>query len=182
MTTVGESKIPTQAYLKSILSYDSETGEFTWLVNRDRCGNARIGMRAGYLRSSDGYRQIKIKNRGYGEHRLAWLYVNGVWPELLDHADRDKANNRISNLRIATNSENRLNTGISSRNTSGYRGVVWSKSSKKWQAQTSVRGKRVHLGLFESPSLAFEAYQSFVLAEHGAFAPSVELCRAEARP
>src|SRR3972149_653667 len=99
----------TAAQLRSILDYDPETGIFRWKTpNRKR----RPGAKAGWVRA-DGRNLIKVGFTRYLASRLAWLYVYGEWPErLVDHIDRDKANDAISNLRQATSLENNLNAGV----------------------------------------------------------------------
>lgn len=153
--------------LKSLLSYDPETGNFIWLINAS--SNARIGDIAGHLRKRDGYTLIRINEKGYQAHRLAWFYVHGVWPALIDHKDRNKSNNALSNLREATTSQNAMNAKATCLNTSGYRGVTWNKASGKWQAQSRLNGRNHYLGLFESAPEASEAYEDFCKKHHGQF-------------
>ena len=93
--------------LRSILAYDAETGLFTWLTER---GNfVRPGRIAGTI-TPDGYLRIVINKKSYAAHRLAWAHVTGDWPNLIiDHIDRDKLNNRFSNLRLVTPKGNAAN-------------------------------------------------------------------------
>jgi len=130
----------TQEKLKRLLIYDSKTGIFTWRVRRG--GKARAGDVAGSVRS-DGYRAVKINSRNYQEHRLAWLYIHGTFPSnQIDHINRIRVDNRISNLRLATNMENSWNTSAA--------GVGFHKITGKYQAYIYVRGKHIHLGLFDT--------------------------------
>lgn len=88
--------------LRELLSYDPETGWFTWRVTRSSNGRADAGSRAGALRS-DGYRHVTVDQHKYKEHRLAWLYMTGKWPEAdLDHKNNTRDDNRFSNLRAAS--------------------------------------------------------------------------------
>lgn len=91
----------------------------------------------------------------YQAHRLAWLYEHGVWPSgLIDHVDENKQNNRLVNLRVASLSENATNQSRPQRNNKlGIRGVCHTRSG--YQAQ--FRGR--HLGFFETPEQAYEAYE-----------------------
>ena len=93
-------------------------------------------------------------------HRLAWLYVHGVWPpHEVDHINGDRSDNRIANLRLATrqqNSENRH--GAQSNSKTGLVGVSWHKRAGKWQAHIRVKGRTRYLGLFESTQDACMAY------------------------
>lgn len=134
--------------LRQVLSYDAETGVFTW---RDRISiRIKVGNRAGRP-NWKGYRQIGIDGALIMEHKLAWLYVYGEWPNAqIDHINRDKADNRIANLRLATNSQNHINKGLQKNNTSGFKGVVWEPSLGKWRARIKVNGRNKYLGVFAS--------------------------------
>jgi len=84
----------------------------------------------------------------------------------IDHANNDKLNNNVSNLRWSTHSENNQNASISKRNTSGVRGVTFNKSNKKWRVQIKLNGKYKHLGLFTSlkkPKLLDNKLENFIL-------------------
>lgn len=136
----------TQERLKELLHYDPETGVFTRLVQTSNC--VRVGDVAGSAHNR-GYLTIWMGGGPNLAHRLAWLYVHGEMPEgKLDHHDRDRSNNRIANLRPATNSQNGLNRGILANNTSGHKGVSWDKYAQKWHARISVDGNTYSLGLF----------------------------------
>lgn len=154
-------------YLRSILSYDPDTGEFRRLV-------ARPGYRAGSIAGSIdayGYIAIKIDGRSYKAHRLAWLYVHGAWPALhLDHIDEDKANNKITNLREATHQQNRCNRGAQKNNTSGYKGVWWHKGHGKWCSRVQVSRRTVWSGSFSCPKEAHRAYTEAARRHYGEFA------------
>jgi hypothetical protein len=166
----------TAELLRSILVYDTETGLFYW---RDYKPNRHMNKALGN-NNGTGYVQIRLTINGvecgFLAHRLAWLYVNGTWPDGgLDHIDRDRANNRITNLRQATISQNNRNrTKILSRKsqreyTSGFMGVSWHKAANKWRAQININGSRVHIGAFDSEQDAALAYNQAALkldAEH----------------
>jgi hypothetical protein len=150
-----------------LLHYDPETGVFTWLVKRSR--TALPGVVAGCL-STHGYWRIKINQRYWLAHRLVHLYMTGTFPEFeIDHIDRDPLNNRWSNLREATRSENLANMGMSKLNTSGAKGVHWSKLERKWKARISFNNKVICLGTFESFELAVEFRQLAADMLHGEF-------------
>lgn len=136
-----------QSRLKHLLSYDPETGIFVNLT--DRAGNCKAGSIAGTVKRH-GYIAITLDGKSYYAHRLAWLFMNGEFPEFyIDHKDGDGTNNRIANIRIATPSENQCNGKPCTRNTSGVRGVTWSKAASKWMAQIAKSGKNYYLGLFD---------------------------------
>lgn len=143
--------ILTQERLKQVLRYDSETGQFSWLMN---CGSrARQGGIAGC--NDLRYRKIRIDGVNYMAHVLAWVYIQGSFPDFeIDHIDGDGFNNRMSNLRPATRKQNMENTSLFSCNTSGYRGVTWYKKNQKWGATAFHNGKRHFAGLFDAPEQA----------------------------
>ncbi|MFL9880841.1 HNH endonuclease signature motif containing protein [Herbaspirillum rhizosphaerae] len=139
--------ILTQDYLKSLLHYDPELGRFFRIVARGRMG--AFGSMAGGLKKT-GYRSILIDGKSYQEHRLVWLYVYGVMPEdQLDHINHCKDDNRVENLREASNQENNRNRSKSKNNISGITGVHWHESGSKWRACIKADGKSKHLGSFE---------------------------------
>lgn len=135
----------TQAYLKSILNYDPETGVF---VNRvDRAYNAKAGIEAGWA-TTGGYKSIVIKGKKHKLHRLAWLYTYGEWPKYIDHINGDASDNRISNLRSIEKIENHKNMRRFSSNTSGVTGVNLDRSSNKWVAKIMVNYRAKSLGYY----------------------------------
>lgn len=154
----------TQERLKQLLHYDGETGVFTWIVNRK--GPARIGDIAGTLVSTKKKHttyvrlEIGVDGNRYKAHRLAWLYEYGVMPtHQIDHVDRNPLNNRIGNLREVTNKQNAENRGLLPNNTSGYKGVCYSKQRQKWVAHIHHNGLQIHIGVFNSPEEASAAYE-----------------------
>lgn len=148
----------TSERLKAILAYDRGTGLFTWRVPRS--GGVKAGAAAG-CSDKDGYVLLTIYNRKYRAHRVAWLYEYGCWPLLeIDHIDGDRKNNRISNLREASRSENQQNMRAPKGSTSPLIGACWDASRGKWIAQIGINGKRHNLGRFDSMQEAHEAYLS----------------------
>jgi hypothetical protein len=146
----------TQCELKQLLHYDINTGIFTWKVSR---GNQlAIGSIAGG-KNDDGYVKIRIGKKKYAAHRLAWLYVMGIWPaDQLDHRDGNRSNNAFSNLRECTNAQNCENKKVRSDNPSGYPGVTWCKSNKKWKVSITKNKIRHHLGYFINRNDAYNVY------------------------
>lgn len=158
----------TQARLKEILHYDPKIGIFTWRINHGI--RAKIGQKAGY-KNMYGYWGIGIDQKNYKLHRLAWLYIFGEFPKnQIDHINLDKSDNRISNLREATPSENAMNRGIKSNNTSGFKGINWSRRHKSWCARISINNKRIQIGYFKDINVAHQAYLNAALIYHGEFA------------
>jgi HNH endonuclease len=157
----------TQERLKEILHYDPSTGIFVWKARVANC--IRIGAVAGCV-NEDGYIDILIKRKHYVGHRLAFLYMTGAFPEsVIDHIDRNPANNVWENLRPATFCQNGFNTKRWSNNTSGVKGVCWNFKVKKWQAHIQANGIRRYLGLFETLELAAEFRQLAAEMLHGEF-------------
>jgi hypothetical protein len=148
----------TQERLKELLHYDVETGIFTWAVKR--C-NVQKGDVAGTPRNAS-YVQIRVDGSAYLAHRLAWLYVHGVWPKNeIDHINGIRSDNKIKNIREATRVQNGQNERKARRGArSGYLGAAWSERSKKWIARISVDGKQIYLGRFQDPGSAHAAYVS----------------------
>ena len=139
--------------LRQLLHYDEATGIFTW--RHSGRGHA-ASVRAGCLNPRWGYLYIGIDGRQYRANRLAWLYVYGEWPELpLDHINRNRADDCIGNLRLATKSQNAINAKRRTDNTSGYRGVTFAASRQKWQAQIHQNGHNKFLGYFDDREAAY---------------------------
>ena len=136
-------------------SYDPDTGIITWKISP--ATHIPIGSEAGGIYDS-GYGRIKFNGQAYTTHRVVWLLYHKSWPKTqIDHINRIRSDNHISNLREVTNSQNKQNSGVTSKGQSGFRGVT--KSGDKWLARiTPQSGKRVLLGRFDSPEEASEAY------------------------
>ena len=144
----------TQERLKSLLTYDPDTGEFRWRTKRPRC---TVGALAGTA-THHGYTAIKLDGATYRAHRLAWLYVFGDWPRMeLDHINRKRSDNRISNLREATRFLNCQNRKKSTTAHSQHIGVSKGFGGKGWRAYIDKNGRRITLGVFRTEQDAVEA-------------------------
>jgi hypothetical protein len=146
--------------LRALLNYDRATGVFTWRV-KCRGGRARPGKAAGYI-GNHGYIKISIGGRYWLAHRLAWAHVHGVLVSQLDHINRNKADNRIANLRPCTAVENNQNSDRVSRRPASALGTTFRARSGKWQAQAGAGGRNIYLGCFDSQSEAHAAYLNFL--------------------
>jgi len=142
MTTI------TQDELKSLLTYDPDTGDFQW--RKTYSPRAIEGRVAGSL-NNDGYCQIQLRGVKYKAHRLVWLYVHGVWPpHEVDHVNRARNDNRLANLRPATHAENGQNQSVPKNNRSGVIGVGYHKRDSCWRARIRRDGKLYELGRYET--------------------------------
>jgi hypothetical protein len=151
--------------LRELLAYDPETGVFTW--RSSRCGVA-AGSVAG-SRKSNGYIKVKVGGRMYRSHRLAWFYVTGVWPVgQLDHINGIRDDNRIANLREATNAENQQNSKCRSGSASGFKGVTRKRNA--WRARIKRGGRFIYLGAYKTREEAHAAYRVAAEAHFGEFA------------
>ena len=146
----------TQDRLRELVNYDPDTGLFTWRISRRKC---RQGALAG-ANMPTGYRTIRLDDVLHLAHRLAWLYVHGVWPtNQIDHINGNRADNRLCNLREATNAENAQNRR-KPKSKSGFMGVR--QENSKWLAEIKFNYKVIRLGLFDTPE---EAYQTYLAAK-----------------
>jgi HNH endonuclease len=159
-------------YVRSILDYDPVTGELRWKQRTDirACSNSRdAGKIAGNIMPK-GHIRVTIKNKRYLAHRLIWLIMTGEWPKFeVDHKDLDGSNNRWDNLREATHSQNVCNGALRSNNASGFKGVYWDKKMQKWRASIRLSYKLHHLGFFDAPEIAHQAYSAASTKMHGEF-------------
>ena len=138
-----------QQELKNLFWYQPESGVFRWR-KEIRNGAIKPWSVAGCV-DGDGYITIKFRQKGYRAHRLAWLYVHGEMPEhQIDHINGVRSDNRICNLRPATIKQNNENTTLRKDNSTGCRGVHFSKRDGKYVAKVEHNKKRVLVGYFEN--------------------------------
>lgn len=160
--------LPPLEELQKVLSYDPKTGLFTWIV-RASC-RTPAGSVAGSL-DSTGYWRIPYEGRNWLAHRFAWLFATGDDPGVytIDHVNRNKADNRFKNLRLATPHQQSGNQPLKANNTSGFRGVSWNKERKKWRAVLNVKDGSKFLGYFAMKEEAAKAYQKAAADHFGEF-------------
>ena len=149
----GERMI-TQEELKRLVDYDPQTGILRAKIRRGTSKDI-LGCRA--VRGATTYLRVVIGSRYYYAHRLAWLYVHGEWPRLIDHTNGDGCDNRIANLREASHSANHGNTKLRRDNKTGFKGVSIVRSGK-FYACIRKNGKSINLGYFDTPGEAHAAY------------------------
>jgi len=152
-----------QKALRKILYYNPDTGDF---VRRIGVTNQVKGKRAGTF--NDRYIRIRIGEHLYLAHRLAWLYVYGRFPRTaLDHINRDKHDNRISNLRKCTQGQNKCNSWVRRDSKSRIKGVEI--NGHKFRAKATWKRIFYHLGNYVKVEDAIEAYNNFARVRHGQF-------------
>ena len=141
-------------HLKELLSYDKETGVFTWKVNKHP--RVKTGSVAGHF-DTKGYVILKVNRIRYKAHRVAWFFVNGKEPNgFIDHINGKESDNRICNLResdFRTNGANRK-----SHRSGRLVGANFEKKSSRWRSSFRLKNKGYFLGYFDSEKDASEAY------------------------
>ena len=139
-----KNKELTQELLKELLHYNPGTGIFTW----NKTGTGRKKDKTAGWKTHQGYISVDINSQPYQCHRLAWLYVYGVWPkDQIDHIDNIRHHNWISNLREATNTQNQQNlkkANITNKSC-GLLGVSFNKNSRLYTSQITINRQRIHL-------------------------------------
>ena len=157
--------------LNSLLHYNASTGEFRWKRrdDRDAAWNAKMAGRIAGT-NSRGYIGIRIDSRRYLAHRLAWVMIRGTIPPgmQIDHIDMNPTNNRIDNLRLATQSQNNANS--IHKSASGIKGVTWREDRGRWIARITINKRPVRIGCFDTAEEAHLAYLKRARAEYGNFA------------
>jgi hypothetical protein len=179
-------KLPDFVYCHECLNYSFSTGKLTRAVrprhhfkNNRAWGtmNARDAGKEAGTQVYSGHILVAVGGRQYMAHRIIWHMMIGDIPEgmSIDHINGNSSDNRLQNLRLATHKQNMQNRKNSKRNTSGYRGVYWSKARQKWYAQAYSNSKHIHLGYFDTPELARDAWTAFATKEHGDFYRKVDV-------
>lgn len=150
----------TAEQVRELLRYEPDTGKLYWrerarqlfpcnwswkVWNKKFSGKEALkgNHNAGYLHGA-------IFNKKNLAHRVIWLIQTGDWPQYdIDHLNGDKKDNRWTNLRSATKSENGKNKSMLRNNTSGFNGVIYSKAEMMWVAQIKTQKKNIRLGAFK---------------------------------
>lgn len=153
------------------LRYEPSTGIFRW-----REGERHAGKVAGCVSTTlqgKQYRLIKVDGKLRYAHRLAWLLMTGSWPaDQVDHINRDGLDNRWANLRQATRSQNKQNSGLDRRSSTGVRGVYFDPRAGSYQVKVQSNGVREYLGRFSTLEAAAAAAKSRQTDRFGRFAPA----------
>ena len=153
--------------LRELLTYDPESGCFTWRTRGNR--PVRVGAVAGCLNHETGYWRIKLDYRSYFAHRLVWLYVYGRWPRAeIDHINGIRSDNRLANLREASSSQNKINIFARRKTKLGARGVR--QDGRKFEARVGLNGAVVYSSRHDTLAEAKAAYAAAAQAIFGEFA------------
>lgn len=158
----------TQGQLTIVDAIDADLARVKWcaLFQHSYAGGGKFTA-ARNTPTINGKRTTEMMHRVILSRKLGRSLLHS---ELVDHIDGNPLNNCRDNLRIATHSQNLMNKGKQSTNTSGYKGVSWHKGARKWAAQIIVNGKRLYIGEFKTPEEAHVAYCEAAKELHGEFA------------
>ena len=159
--------LPPIEQLRKLLHYEPDTGLFRWKVNRR--GTAKVGSVAG-TSNGQGYINVTINEKRFKAHRLAWaLYYNQDPGGMqIDHIDKNKSNNKIINLRLASNRRNGANSGPRKNNKLGVKGIYY--KNDKFRAAIKKNGKNYHLGYYDTIEEASDVYWAAAQELYGEFA------------
>lgn len=158
-------QILTQKILKEKLIYNPVSGRFTWVKSNSRSKGAISGWQ-----EPGRYTRVNIAGKLYYAHRLAFLYMTGVFPVAdIDHINGNKSDNRWGNLRQATRSQNLVHRRVRKDNVLGIKGVAFAKDRSKFRAKVWENGKTKYIGQFDTVELAEACYQKHASTMHGEF-------------
>lgn len=169
-----------QDEVKKLLDYNPETGEFRHKKraiehfstdHHMRTWNTRFAGKATGTISAHGYVFLSINSKLYTGHRIAFLIMNGYLPEQVDHINGNRSDNRISNLRPASNNKNQWNTKAKKGTKIGLKGVSEARSRKGklegYRARLTHNGKTYYLGVYSTPEKASEAFNKKAIELRG---------------
>jgi hypothetical protein len=140
------------------VSYDSESGLITWV--KSPSANCVVGTQVGGM-DKDGYAYFHLHKKRWPIHRMAWVLTQGPIPDgyEIDHIDGNRANNKLTNLRLVTRSENNQNRKKARKDSAtGLIGVTLHKRSGLFNSRIKLDGKTKSLGYFVKPEDAHRAY------------------------
>jgi hypothetical protein len=135
--------LPPQATLRTLYTYDPETGLLCHAANR--IGGVRGGERAGKLRAN-GYRELSIFGQKYKEHRVIWQWMRGECPYTIDHKNADRADNRWCNLQEVSDVENCRRRPVRKDSSTGVKGLFFDRKKNRYYGERTVAGKRKRFG------------------------------------
>ena len=144
-------------YITTNMLYDKENGILIW---KKKVGRNKIGKQVGS--KCKGYLQVKIKGKSYFLHSLIFLIEYGFIPKEINHIDKNRSNNIISNLECVTRLQNMQNKSKYKINTTGYTGVQYRKKQNDYIARIKVYKQEIFLGVFNTFE---EAKNARIMAE-----------------
>jgi hypothetical protein len=160
--------LPSNGELLRLFRYDEASGTLCWRYRPEMDGrwNGRFAGQTAGRTGGQGYSTVSIHGVPYAVHRIIFKMVYGEQPALIDHVDRNKKNNRHTNLRSGTKAKNGANSKDRVRDLP--RGVFRCCNSKinPYRAQL----KNEHLGCFPTPEAASAAFRAAQKEKYGEFA------------
>ncbi len=156
-------------YLESLLSYDPNTGLFTWKINKGRVSAGSVCNNT----QDQGYKKVNIDGKSYYLHRLVFLLEDGVFPNVVDHINGDVSDNKRINLRKTSRAGNRRNSKVSSNNISGVKNVHYNKKTSSYSVTMHVNGVRKSFGSFSTLEKAKQVADKAREDNHKEFAYNV---------
>lgn len=161
--------LPSLEVLRDLFLYDADTG----MVTRRRSVPGKGSFKGALVGTpnSCGHLICRVNYQICYVHRIAWkLHYGSEPPPIIDHVNGAQTDNRITNMRAATCSQNGANRGVGLNNKSGLKGVSFSRAENKWKAGIKSAGRTFHLGYFKDKEAAGAAYARAAAALHGEFA------------
>ncbi len=153
----------------ALLFYNPISGTLTWR-HSERRSRRHAANQAGWI-APNGYRYICVDGERYLAHRVAWLMYYGRWPcGDIDHANRNRLDNCIINLREADATSSAYNRLSTRKSSGGFKGVRFIRSSGRYRATIQAGKKYHHLGCFSDPHQAAATYAAAAEILHGDFA------------
>ena len=143
--------------LKQYFDYDPETG----IVRRKIATRGRPVGAEVWAGGSAGYPKVQFEGRTILLHRLIWAITYGSYPPegmFIDHRNGNQQDNRLCNLRLASNSQNQANKAKWNGTSSRYKGVSWEKSRRLWKARIKKNGVLINIGRYATEEEAHAAY------------------------
>lgn len=172
--------LPSQSELLSLLEYRPNTGQLVWRARteknccRPKWFNSRFANRDAFTAiNRKGYHFGLINSQAYLAHRVIWRMATGDDPldQNIDHINGVKSDNRWSNLRLATNSQNQANKERGCRRSSSkYKGVSYAKGQDRWQSYLRQNGRKIHLGTHQCQTAAALCYDRAAIDKFGEYA------------
>jgi hypothetical protein len=156
----------TQDYLKECFLYEQELGILIWRErpvehfknqHRQRIFNSKYAAKKAGVINTAGYWVVGLNGKLFLGHRLIWIYHFGAEPEVIDHINHNRSDNRLENLREVSRALNSRNMNREVKAESGHFGVYRNAQNECWDASIQLNGKKKHLGSFKEKEAAIRA-------------------------